>query len=261
MRLFFGCILVAFGIYLALHDANYTSESLGIAANTHEVFDPNLVRIRNINGAQNYIDSICSKKTKSFDSFLYLQTTKDFVKNKFYHGSAEYSWRENWICWTLGKTIWSHFTNKVAPKDILKHSQAMCSQQTMVFTQLMQLKGFNYRYVYLFSKNGGHFCCEVWQGGVWHFVDVNMEPQWNKIKGPSNISIEEALEKDCLEKIYDSSYACVKEVTHLNPTVKYEKVNKKLGEKMKYFQTITSYLSWSLLVLLGILLIAFTNKK
>lgn len=261
LRLFFGILNIGLGIYLAFYHADYSAESIGRDPNSHEVYDPKLTRIKDILSAGSYIDSVYVSHHSGFDSFLYLQVTKEFVKNKFYHGNASYHWRENWICWILGNTIWSHFNSKVAPRDVIKHSQAMCSQQTMVFTKLMKRKGFGYRYAYLFSKNGGHFCCEIWQGGEWHFVDVDMEPQWDKIIGPSNISIEKAIKNNCLEKIYDSSYSCIKGVTHFKPRVKYEEINKDLGVRMKWFQTITSYLSYLLLIALGILLILFSSRK
>jgi hypothetical protein len=261
LRLFFGILLIGLGIYLAFYHADYSSESIGRIPNSHEVYDPSLAHISDLKTAESYIDSVYTSRHSHFDSFLYLQVTKEFVENKFYHGNAEYSWRENWICWVLGKTIWSHFNSKVASKDVIKHSQAMCSEQTMVFTNLMSKKGFSYRYAYLFSKTRGHFCCEIWQGSEWHFVDVDMEPQWDKIKGPSNISIEKAIKNNCLEKIYDSSYACIKEVTHFKPRVKYEEANKELGVRMKWFQSITSYLSYLLLISLGIFLILFSVRK
>ncbi len=261
MRLFFGILLIGLGIYLAFYHADYRAESIGRIPNSHELYGLSLAHISDLKTAESYIDSVYASQHSGFDSFLYLQVTKEFVKNKFYHGNASYHWRENWICWILGKTIWSHFNSKVAPRDVIKHSQAMCSQQTMVFTQLMKRKGFSYRYAYLFSKNGGHFCCEIWQGGEWHFVDVDMEPQWDKIKGPSNISIEKVLKNNYIEHIYDSSYACVKGVTHVKPSVKYEEMNKELGVRMKWFQTITSYLSYLLLIVFGILLILFSSRK
>lgn len=261
MRLFFGILLIGLGIYLAFYPADYRAESIGRVPNSHELYDPSLAHISDLKTAESYIDSVYASQHSGFDSFLYLQVTKEFVKNKFYHGNAEYSWRENWICWILGKTIWSHFNSKVAPRDVIKHSQAMCSQQTMVFTQLMKRKGFNYRYAYLFSKNRGHFCCEIWQGGEWHFVDVDMEPQWVSIKGPSNISIEKVLKNNYLEKIYDSSYACIKGVTHVKPSIKYEEMNKDLGLRMKWFQSITRYLSYLLLIALGMFLILYSSRK
>ncbi len=255
LRLFFGILLIGLAFYLAFYQADYSAEAIGRVPNSYEVYNHSLARIKDLKSAGRYIDSIYARQHSHFDSFLYLQVTKEFVKNKFYHGNAEYSWRENWICWILGKTIWSHFNSKVASKDVIIHSRAMCSQQTMVFTDLMKQKGYSYRYAYLLSKKRGHFCCEIWQGNEWHFVDVDMEPQWDKIKEPPNISLEKAISNNYLEKIYDSSYACVKEVTHVKPSVKYENINKELGGRMKLFQKITQVLSWLVFFILGILLL------
>ena len=251
LRLFLGILLLGLGIYLAFYHADYSFEATGRVPNANELYDPSLARIKGLKAAQNYIDSSYSSQYQTFDSIRYLQVTENFVKRKFYHGNATSSWKENWICWILGKTIWSHFNSLVAPEEVIKHSQAMCSQQTMVFTYLMKQKGFQYRYAYLLSKNRGHFCCEIWQGGVWHFVDVDMEPNWERIKSPANISLEKSIKNNDLKRIYDSSYACIKETVNKSSKAKYEDINKEVGSKMIIFHLITKGLSFLLPIVIG----------
>ena len=255
LRLFLGILLLGLGIYLAFYHADYSSEAIGRVSNAHELYCPSLARIKDLKAAQDYIDSSYSSQYQTFDSIRYLQVTENFVKRKFYHGNAVFSWKENWICWILGKTIWSHFNSVVAPEEVIKHSQAMCSQQTMVFIYLMKQKGYQYRYAYLFSKSRGHFCCEIWQGAVWHFVDVDMEPHWERTKGLANISLEKSIKNNSLETIYDSGYSFIKEVVNNNSKVKYEEINKNLGNTMIFFQQITKILSLLIPFLSGLIFI------
>src|SRR5206468_12316967 len=60
--------------------------------------------------------------------------------------------------------------------DILKYPYAACSQQSIVFMEILKRKGFNTREVGFQGKTSGHFCFEVDYNGGWHFYDPDMEP-------------------------------------------------------------------------------------
>jgi hypothetical protein len=254
-RRLLGILFVGTGIYLAQYDAIYIYESNGISANTHEVYDKNLAYIQDLKTAENYIDSQYFTQNKFFDSFLFLQVTNDFVKKKFYHGNAAFDWKENWIAYLLGKYLWSHFNSLVSPNEVIKHCSAMCSQQTMVYTRILELKGFTYRYVYLKYDNKGHFCCEIWNNNEWHFVDVNQEPNWGNINGLPNQNIESLIKTGKLELIYKSSDEFMHNIRSKNASVTYSKISEKIGANMMLFQFLTKYISWILPVLIGLYLI------
>jgi hypothetical protein len=237
-------------------DSDYTNECNQFVHNNHEKFDPNLARLNTIPKTISYIDSIekSDLKGKSFDSFHYMQVVKKTIKNKFYHGNASYDWRENWIIYLLGKYVWSHFNSIVSPNEVIAHCSAMCSQQTMVFTKIMHAKGYPYRYVYILDKTSttGHFASEIWLDNQWHYVDVNAEPNWSKIKGKPNVSMEKLLDGHKLSKIYDSSYINIQNLVNKETKILYSKIDEEVGLKMIWIQKITKFLSWFGLLALGI---------
>lgn len=147
-------------------------------------FDPTMSRITSIEHASKYIDSVYHISfSGKFDTIEYVRRISSFVKLKFCHGIAHYSLSENWIAHVLGKYTWSHLSAKVDPDDIMKQSNGLCSQQAMVFMEILEKNGIKCRSVGLGYKEGpGHFLTEVYYNGQWHLYDVNKEPKWEKIK-------------------------------------------------------------------------------
>jgi hypothetical protein len=255
-------VLITYGLWLGFTSVDYKNESRNYISNNSEVFSPNLSSLNTISKIEGYIDSVYNSQNNTFDSFQYFQTIKEVVKKKFYHGNAAYSWRENWICFLLGKYAWSDINSLVSPNEIIKHSTAMCSQQTMVFTRLMSHRGYTYRYVYLKDSIGklGHFCCDIWLGGDWHFVDVNQEPIWKNIKGRPNQNIETLIEKNKLEVLYKNSSELMHDIKSNEIDISYSPINAKLGLNMILFQYITKWLSWILPISLGAVLFLKSRK-
>lgn len=190
-----------------------------------ELFKPSLYYVNSLNKAVNYIDSsYTSIYSTNFDTSLYVQAVSSFAKDRFYHGVSNYSLAENWIAYLSGKLLWSHMSAIVDPDDILKHPEGLCSQQTIVFMELLKLKKINVRSIGLGYKEGpGHFLCEVYYNGSWRLHDVTMEPQWRKVankhqsmeyylshKDSLYIVYESRLKKPIIDKITEKvSYGCV----------------------------------------------------
>lgn len=257
-----GILSILFGLWLAFFPIDYSTECKNYSLESYEKFNSDIKQLNTISKIQSYIDSIYTANNSNFDSFQYFQTTKEIVKQKFYHGNASYSLQENWIAFLFGKYIWSHINSLVSPNEVIKHCSAMCSQQTMVFTKLMALRGYSYRYVYLKNINGnvGHFCCEIWLGNEWHFVDVNQEPNLNNIKGEPNQNIENLRAKNKLEAIYKNSANFMHDLDSKNVVISYSPINEKLGFKMILFQFVTKWLSFILPIIIGLILI-WRSKK
>lgn len=254
---FIGLLLICLGLWLGFYTSDYSYECNNYSLGSYEKFNSDYSHLNSISKLQKHIDSIYDSKYKSFDSFQYFRTTIEEVKQKFYHGNAAFDWKENWIAYVLGKFYWSHINSLVSPNEVAKHCSAMCSQQSMVFSRLMSLKGYTYRYVYLKNTNGsiGHFCCDIWLGGDWHFVDVNQEPKWENIKGKPNQNIEDLKEKNKIEDIYRNSIDVMQKIESKNLDISYSQINEKLGGKMMLFQFITKWLSYILPILIGGILI------
>jgi hypothetical protein len=151
---------------------------------TNEMFNKGLSRLNTSEKMLAYVDSsYASAYGSKQDTATYVLMLSKLVKERFVHGTLNYSFSDNWIAWVCGKLFWSHFSSMVLTEDILKHTRGLCSQQTMVFMNLLKKKGINARSVGLGYKEGpGHFLCEVSYNGAWHLHDVTVEPAWSKIK-------------------------------------------------------------------------------
>lgn len=155
---------------------------IGVAAigktDRNELFDSDLVRLNSVDKMINYTDSLYElKELNYFDTLIYVDLASEVTKKRFYFGLTTYNFSDNWIAYVCGKLIWPHFLAIVEPNDILKHPKGLCSQQTIVFMELMRRKGIGVRSVGFGKKTGpGHFLCEVQYNQSWHLYDVTIEP-------------------------------------------------------------------------------------
>lgn len=221
-----------------------------------EAYNPKLNSINNIESAVDYINNEYNKHNLSgFDTVKYVQIVSKFTKERFYHGLSHYSFGDNWILFLSGKLFWSHVSAIVNPNDILKYSEALCSQQTIVFMDILTKKGINVRTVGLGYKEGpGHFLAEVYYSGKWHLYDVTLEPDWKKI-----VAHHESMEyymnnKDTLYAVYNNSLNRSVFDKILNK-VNYGEINEFPANNMLLLHRFTFLLIYCLPVVLLILLI------
>jgi hypothetical protein len=149
-----------------------------------ELFNIELTRFQSIDDISAHIDGIyaATHTNKQIDTLAYVKVTSDVIKKRFFHGLSHYSLKENWIAALAGKLLWNHLSAIVEPDDILNHNKGLCSQQTIVFLEILKRKGINTRWVGLGYKEGpGHFLAEISYHGKWHLYDVNLEPKWDRI--------------------------------------------------------------------------------
>ena len=173
-----------------------------------ELFDPNLVRLNSMDRIIPYIDSLYTSQADSkLDTATYVSIASETIKERFCFGLSNYTISDNWIAYLSGKIVWSHFLGIVDPNEILKHPCGLCSQQTIVFMEILKQKDIKVRSVGLGPKEGpGHFLCEVFYNGSWHLHDVTMEPVWKNIANHHK-SIDYYLQnKDSLYMAYQVQY-------------------------------------------------------
>jgi hypothetical protein len=210
-----------------------------------------------------FTDSVYKASTpEGFDTAKYISTLSHVIKERFYHGELDYSVSENWIAYLAGKTLWSHFSSIVIPADILKHSRGLCSQQTIIFMELIRRKGIDVRSVGLgYSEGPGHFLCEVRYGGVWHLHDVSIEPEWMRLVNDHRSLDYYLTVKDSLYKAYEPRISRTIYNKIMERTT-YGEINVMPAKKMIFFHhstAIASYLLPILFLTLGYR--ALRNKK
>jgi len=218
-----------------------------IVKKENELYKPELYYINSLDKASNYIDSAYrSKYSTNFDTSLYVQEISDFTKARFYHGLSHYNAAENWIAYFGGKFLWSHMSAIVEPNDILKHSEGLCSQQTIVFMELLKRSHIKARSVGLGYKEGpGHFLSEVYYNNSWRLHDVTMEPQWRKVANKHRSMDYYIQHKDSLYLVYESRLD-KKVFDKITEKVSYGGVNEFPAKKMLFFHKITLWITYLL---------------
>ena len=225
----------------------------------NELFRPELFYVNSIDKALYYTDSIYNNNSY-FDTAQYVQIVSKFCKERFCHSLSHYSLSDNWIAYFSGKLVWSHLSAIVISDDILKHSEGLCSQQTIIFMELLRKKGINVRSVGLGYKEGpGHFLCEVHYNDSWRLHDVTMEPKWNRVENIHKSLNYYLHNKDSLFLAYEGRLGR-KIFNKLMERSEYGEVNEIPGKRMFIFQKITYFFTYTL-PLFFLFMFVFTYNK
>ncbi len=234
--LFIISLLPFFGRFFKTVDVNHI---------TKEQFKPELYYLNTIDKAIHYTDSIyLSRNNPNFDTAAYVHIASKFTREKFYHGLSHYAISDNWIAYLSGKLLWNHMSAIVNPDDVLKHSEGLCSQQSIVFMEILKRKGINVRSIGLGFKEGpGHFLSEVHYKNSWRLHDVTLEPQWLKVEGIHRSMEYYLTNKDSLYIVYESRLS--KDVfDKITQKVHYGNVNEFPAKNMLLFHKVTNALTY-----------------
>ncbi|TCJ14197.1 hypothetical protein EPD60_09320 [Flaviaesturariibacter flavus] len=201
-----------------------------------------------------YADSIEGGNRQ--DTLGYVKTLGNIVSQRFYHGYSYYTFRHNWIAYTASKFVWKDLNAIVLPNDILQHSNAACSQVSIVLAACLQKAGISYRKVGF----TGHFALEARVNGRWCFLDANLEP-----KLPEGChSVTELLANNQMKEAYrgrikPDQFAWFDSKVELGP------VNVNLAPKAAFFHRVTYALSVfipiALLLFVGFDVLRLLNRR
>lgn len=220
-----------------------------------DVIGPRLSKLNSMEAMAKYVDELYDEKKidGALDTMVYVELLSTSIKQRFQHGLSNYELAENWIAYLCGKLFWPHFYAIVIPDDILKHKDGLCSQQTIVFMDLLRRKGIGMRSVGLgYPEGPGHFLCEVNYKGRWHLYDVSLEPTWSVIANKHQSLDYYMQNKDSLFLAYQTKISR-NTFDKLTEKVVFGKPNKFPAEKMKLFHKSTLIISYMLPLLFGFL--------
>lgn len=233
--------------------------------NHTEEFDPELARLNDITTLVAYCDSTYAEQAFTVDpqSFekSYPDVVSSIVRKRFYHGYSYYNFKNNFVGMVSSRMSMKGFSAIVIPDDILKYPFAACSQQSIVFMEILKQKGFVTRKVGFKGKvsGAGHFCFEVYYNGNWHFIDPDMEPDVAVLNSYNRPDIAFLVHhQDILLKAY-SQYPKEK-VLDIFPNYYYGKANTFAAPKAIIFQYITKFFSYSIWLFFFLAFI-LTRKK
>lgn len=227
-----------------------------------EMFLPELRKLNSIDKVLGYTDSVYGAlNLPVFDTSKYVRIVSGTVKRRFYHGLSSYSLSENWVCYVLGKVCWSHISAIVNPDDILKYPEGLCSQQNIIFMEILGKKGITSRTVGLGTIEGpGHFLSEVRYDNKWHLYDVDVEPNWEATVF-NHESLQLLIEnKEELYKIYEGRVT-KETIDKIIKKVNYGEPNKFPALKMLLFQNVTKIITYILPVFFLFLFILLHRKE
>lgn len=227
-----------------------------------ELYDPSLSYLNTVEKLIGYIDSTYYSSNKSqFDTTQFVSLVSKTTKERFRHGVLNYSASENWVAHLCGKIFWSHMSAIVIPDDILKHDYGLCSQQTIVFMEVLRRKNISVRSVGLGYKEGpGHFLCEVKYNGFWHLYDVSVEPVWSEIEN-HHLSMDYYLsKKDSLFLAYQSKISRPNFNKLLEKNV-YGNINEMPAKNMTLFHKFTFAAIYLIPLILFVLAITSYKRR
>lgn len=228
-----------------------------------ELFNIELSRFKSIEDITAHIDGIYSAthSLPEIDTLAYVKATSDIVKKRFYHGLSEYSIKDNWITYIGGKILWKHLTAIVDPDDILDYNEGLCSQQTIVFLEILKRKGIKTRWIGLGYKEGpGHFLAEVFYNGKWHMYDVDMEPNWGNVVNHHESVAYYQQYQDSLYLAYEGIISRTL-FDKIMEKVEYGEINEFPAKNMLFFHRVTKAITYLIPIFLGIIILITLFKQ
>lgn len=228
-----------------------------------ELFNIELSRFKSIVDITAHIDGIYSATHSSpkIDTLAYVKITSDIVKKRFYHGLSEYSINDNWIAYIGGKMLWKHLAAIVDPDDILDYNEGLCSQQTIVFLEILKRKGIKTRWIGLGYKEGpGHFLAEVFYNGKWHMYDVDMEPNWGNVVNHHESVAYYQQYQDSLYLAYEGIISRTL-FDKIMKKIEYGEINEFPAKNMLLFHSITKMVTYLVPILLSFLILYTLLKQ
>jgi hypothetical protein len=231
--------LLLAGIALLLLLPNLFKEDVNIILpyDQKEKFDPALSRINSISLLTTYTDSIASSKKIAAGSYEYVELLEAVLEERFYHGFSHYTPDKNWIAAYAGKFIKHDYACKVQPEEILQHSNAACSQQSLVMMAVLREKNLNYRSLGF----PNHYAMEVLINKEWYFYDANMEPGITK---QQRMLSSWQHRSDNLKQYYDKNHHANLDFQFGNNLIATTgTINELPAQKATYFHIVTGIFS------------------
>ncbi|NCP10787.1 MAG: hypothetical protein GW859_02325 [Sphingomonadales bacterium] len=162
-----------------------------IAQFTDEVYDPSLGNIDTLDKAEFFLRGQLAKGYSDEDA---AEAIARFLRARFYHGFSEYRICEDWISRFAGFAN-RQWLSPIRPEKIMRYKSAGCSQNALVFQELLRRFGISYATVSFWHP--WHRATAAKIDGDWYFFDANIEPH-----RPRLVSMKELLQGDVLRDMY-----------------------------------------------------------
>lgn len=220
--------------------------------NLKEEFDPSLHTLNTIDKIVAFCDGQYVEKAHNNNSIklneIYPDIVFSVIRKRFYHGYSTYELNNNYMASMLSGVTMEGLDAIVVPNDILKFPYAACSQQSIVFMEILKTKGFPTRKVGFKGKTNGHFCFEVYYNKGWHFYDPDMEPSTEVLSAYNHPDIAFLVKNPAILLQAYHQYPKAKTLD-IFMNYSYGAVNTFSAPKAMIFQKITKIFSYTIWLL------------
>ncbi|MGU3392467.1 hypothetical protein [Sphingomonas sp. M1A8_2b] len=148
-------------------------------AEISEQWRPELSTVQSISEALPIVAVYISQQVGTHDERV-VRGIDAFVRDRFVHGFSYIAARDNWLLKSTFGMISDTYRSPVDVDDILRHRRAICSQQSIIFMELLRRYGLSYGAV-LFAwpdpdpTYHGHFAVAARVDGHWRYYDSDLE--------------------------------------------------------------------------------------
>ena len=235
-----------------------------------EIYDEKIAKIDNLNDLKKFVDyEIKENNFEGIDIPIYID---EIVRKKYFFTMAFISADTNWIL--IGADYFfpeRYFLSAVDPEDLVKKNYGMCSQQSIIFQELIKSYPFEYASIRFSSDVFGHFASAVKVDDDWFYFDSFFEPVYDR---NNPLIVKKILKADIevIRKLYPHHVTSFGDP--LYPERNFDLLTKEeitLGDLNSFpakqgvmFQKITRFLSnfsWFLFLIFSFLLRSAIQKK
>ncbi len=255
--------LITFILFIfTINSFFYTPKKLVKSDENQEMFDIELSHLNTLIKVDTYLDHIAKKtsimnsESEIIDTASYVLLVDDFLKKRFHHRYSHYNLSNNYIAAMLGYFRFD-MSAVVIPEDLLKYENAACSQQAILFQEILKRKGINVRTVGFESSFSGHFCSEVEYDNSYHFFDTDLEADWSTFDEIP--STEELVNnKDMLKRAYAHHLDRLIVFTENDPI--YQEWNEFPAKNARLFHKVTKFISNYGFLVMGLISFLLVRK-
>jgi hypothetical protein len=219
-----------------------------------EQWRPELARVRSVDDAMDILPAYVAREQGSREART-AKAINQFVQERFFHGTSELTYRQNWLARFAGAG-WLDLRVPVMPDDILQYRRAICSQQAIVFMELLRRHGLHYASVLISwpsAKGGsvGHFAVAARVDGRWLYFDPDQEAR------QAGVPIERVMDGSALAQLYGGKPELLAGLRDAaaRGTIRLAHVDAFPAPRGGLFQTVTKWLSaygWLLFALMAL---------
>ena len=139
-NLFFACFVFFSAMTLASRLMPHPHAP--VPAQPGEDWRPQLARVRSVDDAMRILPAYIAREQGSREART-VRAVDAFVRDRFVHGGSLLSYHHNWLA-ALAGSLWIDLRMPMLPDDILHHRRAICSQQAIVFMEMLRRSNIHF---------------------------------------------------------------------------------------------------------------------